>query len=306
MSMDIYPCLTYNLILDAMLRKKIFDIIEVAKDDSKLSILYDRFMMVVIIVSLVPLFFKESHFLLTLIEVVTVIIFVIDYILRWITADFHDKNPKGILSFIKYPFTAWAIIDILAILPSLTMLNGSFRIFKLFRLWGALKALKILRYSKSFSLILSVIKREKKPLLAVCNLTIGYIILSALIMFSAEPDSFNTFFDAFYWAVITLTTVGYGDIYPTGTVGRIVCMVSAFMGIAIVALPTGIITAGYTSALAEGKIARDSEEDTEDDSEEDAENDCENTPENDCMDTPEDNSEKDIPNEAEPPSLNLH
>lgn len=186
-----------------MLRKKIFDIIEVAKDDSKVSILYDRFMMVVIVISLVPLFFKESHFLLTLIEVVTVIIFVIDYILRWITADFHDKNPKGILSFIKYPFTAWAIIDILAILPSLTMLNGSFRIFKLFRLWRALKALKILRYSKSFSLILSVIKREKKPLLAVCNLTIGYIILSALIMFSAEPDSFNTFFDAFYWAVIT-------------------------------------------------------------------------------------------------------
>ena len=121
-----------------MLGKKIFDIIEVAKDDSKVSILYDRFMMVVIVISLVPLFFKESHFLLTLIEVVTVIIFVIDYILRWITADFHDKNPKGILSFIKYPFTAWAIIDILAILPSLTMLNGSFRIFKLFRLWRAL------------------------------------------------------------------------------------------------------------------------------------------------------------------------
>lgn len=254
-----------------MLRQKIYDVIEVAKDDSRLSRFYDKFMMAVIVISLIPLFFKENHFILNLIEVVTVVIFVIDYILRWITADFHDKKSKGILPFIKYPFTVWAIIDILAILPSLTILNGSFRLFKLFRLWRALKALRILRYSKSFALILNVIKREKKPLLAVCNLTIGYIILSALIMFSAEPDSFNTFFDAFYWAVITLTTVGYGDIYPAGTVGRIVCMVSAFMGIAIVALPTGIITAGYMSALEE---SRKSGENLEDDDHEEEDEDA--------------------------------
>lgn len=68
-------------------------------------------------------------------------------------------------------------------------------------------------------------------------------------MFQVEPDSFATFFDAIYWAVVTLTTVGYGDIYPVSDVGRIVSMVSSFMGIAIVALPTGIITAGYMDGL---------------------------------------------------------
>ena len=73
-------------------------------------------------------------------------------------------------------------------------------------------------------------------------------------MFSAEPDNFESFLDAVYWTVITLTTVGYGDIYPIGTTGRIVCMISSFMGIAIVALPTGIITAGNMNALAESKI----------------------------------------------------
>ena len=96
-------------------------------------------------------------------------------------------------------------------------------------------------------------KREKKGLLAVGVLAGGYILLSALIMFQVEPNSFDTFFDAIYWAVVTLTTVGYGDIYPTSDIGRIVSMLSSFMGIAIVALPTGIITAGYMNELDKDK-----------------------------------------------------
>lgn len=88
---------------------------------------------------------------------------------------------------------------------------------------------------------------------AVCVLACGYIALSALIMFQVEPDSFDTFFDAIYWAIVTLTTVGYGDIYPTSEIGRIVSMMSSFMGIAIVALPTGIITAGYMRELSREK-----------------------------------------------------
>ena len=83
------------------------------------------------------------------------------------------------------------------------------------------------------------------------------MLLSALIMFNAEPDSFPTFFDAFYWAMVTLTTVGYGDIYPVSVTGRVVSMISSFMGIAIVALPTGIITAGYMDALKQQKPPAD-------------------------------------------------
>ena len=85
--------------------------------------------------------------------------------------------------------------------------------------------------------------------MAVCILSGGYILLSALVMFQVEPESFKTFFDAIYWAVVTLTTVGYGDLYPVSDIGRVVSMISSVMGIAIVALPTGIITAGYMSEL---------------------------------------------------------
>ena len=96
-------------------------------------------------------------------------------------------------------------------------------------------------------------KNAKDALLAVCTLAIGYIFVSALIIFNVESDSFATFFDAIYWATISLTTVGYGDIYPVTTAGRMITMLSSIFGIAIVALPAGIITAGYMDALSDEK-----------------------------------------------------
>jgi voltage-gated potassium channel len=83
-------------------------------------------------------------------------------------------------------------------------------------------------------------------------------MISALIIYNVEPDTFDTFFDALYWATVSLTTVGYGDIYPTSIMGRIITMISSIFGIAIVALPAGIITAGYMN-----EINKDNKEDSE-------------------------------------------
>lgn len=98
-------------------------------------------------------------------------------------------------------------------------------------------------------IIQKVIHEQRAPLAAVGTLAIAYILISALVIFNVEPDTFNTFFDAVYWATISLTTMGYGDIYPVTTAVRIVTMLSSFVGIAIVALPSGIITAGYMSEI---------------------------------------------------------
>lgn len=233
------------------MRRRIFEIIEIAKPGDKSSLIYDRIMYLLILLSMIPLFFKQTNLAFEVIEWITAAAFILDYVLRWSTADF--KLNHGKLSFLIHPITPFAIVDLISILPTFTPINAGFKLLRLFRLAKAFRALRMLRYSKSFSLILDVIKKERKALLAVCYLAGGYVILSALIMFSVEPDSFDTFFDAFYWAVVTLTTVGYGDIYPVSDVGRIVSMISSFMGIAIVALPTGIITAGYMSALSETK-----------------------------------------------------
>ena len=147
-----------------------------------------------------------------------------------------------------------AIIDLLSILPSINMINKDFKVLKTIRLIRTFRVLgifKSFRYSKNIQIILQVGKNSKKALIAVLYLAIGYIFVCALIIFNVEPDSFNTFFDAI---TISLTTVGYGDIYPITTLGRIITMVSSFMGIAIVALPAGIITAGYMKEIESDKI----------------------------------------------------
>ncbi|MHC1695650.1 MAG: potassium channel family protein [Eubacteriales bacterium] len=84
-------------------------------------------------------------------------------------------------------------------------------------------------------------------------LAIGYILISALVIFNVEPDSFTTFFDAVYWATVSLTTMGYGDIYPVTTAGRVITMFSAIFGIAIITLPAGIITVGYMDEVKKDK-----------------------------------------------------
>lgn len=108
--------------------------------------------------------------------------------------------------------------------------------------------------------IANIFKKQKGSLCYVLILALGYIVISALVVFNVEPDSFNTIFDAIYWATVSLTTMGYGDIYPVAEIGRIVTMISSLFGIAIVALPAGIITAGYMDEL--GSISKKDENDS--------------------------------------------
>lgn len=241
------------------IRERIFEIIEVAQEGDRLSDLYDSFMLIAIIISIIPLAFMQTYHFFKITDTITVVIFIVDYILRWVTADYKLQN-KAVSSFVKYPFTPWAIIDLVSILPSLTALNSGFKLLRLFRVVRTVRVMralrvfrvfKAMRYSKSFDIIMDVMKRSKDALIAVMTLAVGYVLLSALIVFNVEPDSFNTFFDAVYWATVSLTTVGYGDIYPVSVAGRIVTMISSVFGIAIVALPAGIITAGYMSVIQE-------------------------------------------------------
>ena len=200
-------------------------------------------MTVLIIASLLPLCFKESSPVLETIEYACVLVFIADYLARWATADL--KLGKGALSFLIYPFTPMAVID----LPVFNALNDAPRTLRVLRLFRALRTFKLIRYSKSASAIAAVFEKEREALLAVLCLAIGYILVSALAIFNVEPETFNTFFDAVYWAVISLTTVGYGDLYPTSDVGRAIAMISSLMGVAVVALPSGIITAGMLDEL---------------------------------------------------------
>ena len=231
------------------MRKTLFQIIEPHQQESFIEEAYDIFMIFVILSSLIPLTSKSHSGIFMWIDIVSTIIFIIDYILRLVTA--YYKLQKGKISFLLYPFTFLALADLLCILPSLFLLNNSLRLFKILRMLRTLRIFKFFRYSKNIQIMTNVLKKQKDNLIIVGILALSYIFISALVMFNVEPSTFPNFFDALYWATISLTTVGYGDIYAVSTTGKIITMISSFLGIAIVALPAGIITAGYMKEIKE-------------------------------------------------------
>jgi voltage-gated potassium channel len=230
------------------LKRRIYGLVQGAGLDGANTDAYDIAMMAVIALSMVPVMFKETNAWLNAIDWSTAGIFIVDYALRWWTADLHVK--KGKASYALYPFTPMAIVDLLSILPVFTGANCSLKLLRLLRAARALRAFKLLRYSQSCLLIRNAVYSQRHALASAYAFALGYVFVSALLVFSVEPQTFETFLDALYWSVVSLTTVGYGDLYPVSAIGRCVTVLSAFVGIAIVALPAGIITAGYMTELA--------------------------------------------------------
>ena len=245
-----------------MLQQKIFNLINRDRKGMLASRIYDWYMLVMIIASIVPLMFIDDYPIFKVIEIVTITSFIIDYILRWYTSDIQLR--KGVASYFIYPFTPMAIIDLLSILPGWNLISPEFKLFRLTRLLKIVRLLKIFRYSDKITIFMKVLTKEKEVLLSVLMLAVFYIFITALIMFNAEPHinpqtgdkTINSFFDALYWATVTLTTVGYGDLCPVTNVGRIVSMLSSLFGVAIIALPSGVITASYLEELRAYRMQR--------------------------------------------------
>lgn len=243
-------------------RKRLFIILERSEERTRVGRIYEIAMMILIIISIIPLMFSQPHPLFRVFEIVTVSVFIVDYLLRWITADF--KLKRGAASFVIYPFTFMAIIDLLSIIPVFTMMSDGFKLLRMTRMFRIVRLLKLIRYTDKIDILVNVLKREKKVLVSVLVLAAFYVFITALIMFNVEPQinpttgepTFTSFFDALYWATVTLTTVGYGDVCPVTSIGRFVSMLSSLFGVAIIALPSGVITASYLDELRSSAKAR--------------------------------------------------
>lgn len=241
------------------LQDSIYRVIEPNNKRGYVSRLYDYIMILAIIAGLVPLAFRNQSSWMNILDKWSCIFFIIDYLLRWICADNNEK--KGKVNFILYPFRPMAIIDLLSILPSVTVLNSAFKLFRVTRLLKILRLARVVRYYVPLQIMIAVIKKEAPTLVTVFVFACFYILLTALIMFNVEDGKnpitgspvFDTFFDAVYWSACTLTTVGYGDICPVSDIGRFFCILSSLVGVAIIALPSGVITAGYLEEIKERK-----------------------------------------------------
>lgn len=204
---------------------------------------------VILLISIIPLMFKERTEFYYILELVAVIFFIIDYIARFICSDYILK--KGYKSFIIYPFTLFAIIDLVSIIPFFLETYTVLFPIRFIRLLKLMRVFKILRYNKEITILVEVFKRDWKILKALFMFCIVYIFTMALIVFQVEPQTFDTFFDALYWSCVSLTTVGYGDIYAITNFGKTISMISSLVGVGIIALPSGIIAGTFVQVFKE-------------------------------------------------------
>lgn len=240
------------------IKDRIFNMVSVGVVDDKLNQGYDIVSTLLLIINLATSFamtfedfYKAHHDLLYWTEAVTVLFFAIDYILRLITSDrLYPGKSKGEAA-LSYIFSGYGIIDLLSFLPYYlpVFFPAGAAVFRMFRVVRIFRLFRINAYSDSLGIIGKIIKGKKTQLLASIFIIFLLILASSLCMYSvehdAQPDVFKNAFSGMWWATSTLLTVGYGDIYPVTTMGKILGIIITFLGVGLVAIPTGIISAGF-------------------------------------------------------------
>lgn len=245
------------------IKKRVFEIISKAEKGDFASAVFDWSIMLLIALSIISIVLESFsiineryHDAFHLFETVTVIVFSIEYMLRIWTADMlypEAKHPR-----IKYIFSFMAIIDLLAILPFyLPFVSADLRflrMMRLFRLFRLLRVFKLGRYFDALQIIVKVIRTSAPQLVMSVVLCFFVMLFSAIIMYTVEnpvqPEQFPNVISSLWWAICTLTTVGYGDVYPITHIGRLFASVISMVGIGIIAIPTGIIAAGFNQVIS--------------------------------------------------------
>lgn len=253
------------------IKKRIFDIIQIGNRSDLASRLFDQMIVVVIVLNLAVTFLstfdelESLYCVFDVIELVTIIIFTIEYVLRIYTAGllYPEKTyGRAVISFI---FSFYGIIDLLAFMPYYLPIFFPVGIvaFRMFRVLRIFRLFKINAQYDAFNVITDVIKEKKTQIISSTVMILIFVLAASMTMYSvenpAQPENFKNAFSGIWWAVSTLLTVGYGDIYPITPAGQILAIIMAFLGVGMVAIPTGIISAGFVEEYTKIKTYRGSE-----------------------------------------------
>lgn len=248
------------------IKKRVFEIISKAEGGDKASKIFDWSIMILIALSIISIIlesfasiYDKYHPVFQVFEIITVVVFTIEYLLRIWTADLLFPEAKH--PHLKYIFSFMAIIDLLAILPFyLPFISADLRflrMMRLFRLFRLLRVFKLGRYFDALQVIVKVIRTSGPQLIMSVVICFFVMLFSAIIMYTVEnpvqPEQFPNVISALWWAICTLTTVGYGDVYPITAVGKFFASVISLVGIGIIAIPTGIIAAGFNQVISREK-----------------------------------------------------
>jgi voltage-gated potassium channel len=245
----------------ATLRRKMYNILREDGRKIKKRRIFDMTLMALILVSLVfiildtfmmPAWYRTlSHW----VELVSVVLFTIEYIARVWTAPLMYPTLTSLRAYCKYIFSFIALIDLLSILPFYLpfVFPVDLRVLRSLRIIRLLRVFKIGRYTSALTVIGQVFRKKAHQLMSSLLVLFMLMTIAAVMMYNvesvAQPDKFTNVFSALWWAVSTITTVGYGDLYPITVVGQLLGMIISFLGIALVAVPTGIISAGFVEAI---------------------------------------------------------
>lgn len=235
------------------LKTRIFNIIQIGDKSNRISRAFDIFITVVIFSNILVTFlqtFSELSFLsgfFHVIEAATLCIFCIEYILRIWTADLLYPSRSRLRSRLRFLISFDGIIDFLTILPFF-FLSG-FVIFRMLRVARIFHLFRLNSRYDSFNVITTVLYEKRNQIISSVFIVVILMLASSLCMYSvehdAQPDVFRNAFSGIWWSMSTLLTVGYGDIYPITTLGRVMAICIAYLGVGAVAIPTGIISAGF-------------------------------------------------------------
>lgn len=248
-----------------MTRRRIFTIIQVGNLEDIPSRAYDIFLVVAVAINIfIALFdtFPEAepyrNWILT-IELITVLFFTIDYILRIVTADYlYEGEPAvaPVKARIKFIFSWSGLVDFLSCVPFFVASGGG--ALRMFRIIRILRVFRIHHYADPLRVIGDVLRKKKGQLMSSCFIVFILMIASSLLMYNfeheAQPEAFANAFSGLWWAANSLLTVGYGDVVPITLAGRICGLVLTFLGVGVVAIPTGILSAGFMEQVS---IARE-------------------------------------------------
>lgn len=240
-------------------KKRIFDIIQIGNREDRPSRFFDFFIVVVILLNISVLFIetfdemKKYQNVWSLIELVTVCIFIVEYALRIWTSEYLYPECAKKVALRKFLFSFDGIVDFFTILPFF-FLSG-FVAFRMLRVVRIFHLFRINAYYDSFHVITSVLKDKRNQIISSVFFILILMMSSSLCMYSAEhaaqPEVFDNGFSGIWWSVSTILTVGYGDIYPITSMGRLMAIVIALLGVGVVAIPTGIISAGFVEQYTE-------------------------------------------------------
>lgn len=243
------------------IRKRTFEVLDVAKKGDRLSVIMDVLLISLISLNVLSLILEtlpsmkhEYKNFFDGFEMVSVIIFSVEYIARvWSSVENSGRNFKHpVWGRIRYMFTPMAMIDLIVIMPLYLGLffTVDLRFMRVLRL---LRVFKLTRYSASMSLLLQVLADELKSIGAALFVLCMLIIMASSLIYLAEhavqPDKFSSIPAAMWWAIVTMTSVGYGDVVPVTVMGKILASIISIISIGIVALPAGLLASGFSEAI---------------------------------------------------------